>query len=56
VRYTDGGGGDIFSSNAVLETVTNTSGQIRYRLSQSAVTISAVIETLGWVDTRGRLN
>lgn len=55
VRYTDGGGGDLFSAHGVFETATNTSGQVRYRLSQSAVGISAVIETLGWIDTRGRL-
>jgi hypothetical protein len=56
LRYTDIGGGDIFAANVVTETATNTSGQIRYRISQSAGAISANIETIGWIDTRGRLN
>lgn len=43
-------------SGSVYRTVlTNTSGQIRSRLSNSTVSIIQDIITFGWIDTRGRL-
>jgi hypothetical protein len=38
-----------------LLVATNTSGQIRYRVSQSDAALTVNIITIGWIDTRGRL-
>lgn len=33
---------------------TNTSGQVRYRISQSDSSVTAIVQTIGWIDSRGR--
>lgn len=38
-----------------MSVATNTSGQIRYRISRSTSYLTVTIVTIGWVDTRGRL-
>jgi len=40
---------------AQLGVPTNTSGQIRYRLSASSASFGVALQTRGWIDTRGRL-
>lgn len=34
---------------------TNTSGQVRHRISQSDASVTSIIQTLGWIDRRGKL-
>jgi hypothetical protein len=46
-------GGKITPST-VTQARTNTSGQVRYRISQSDASVTAIIQTLGWIDGRGR--
>ena len=41
-------------SGEAVQVRTNTSGQIRYRLSTSAGDVIVGIITLGWIDRRGR--
>jgi hypothetical protein len=43
------------ASTISREVTTNTSGQIRSRLSVSTAFTTETITTLGWIDTRGRL-
>lgn len=43
------------SGSSRLNLRTNTSAQIRYRLSASDADATAVVTTHGWIDTRGRL-
>lgn len=42
------------SSSSTSQIATDTSGQIRYRLSTSDADITVKVNTHGWVDTRGR--
>ncbi len=53
VSYTDGDGSDI-SFDTFAAVLTDTSGQIRYRVSAGGATVTAKLRTLGWRDTRGR--
>jgi len=43
------------TNTTTIGTVTNTSGQVRYRLAASNADIAAIIQTIGWSDSRGRL-
>jgi hypothetical protein len=49
------GNDDAAASSVSREITTNTSGQIRSRLSGSVPSTIETITTLGWIDTRGRL-
>jgi hypothetical protein len=46
---------DSFGNSVSREITTNTSAQIRSRLSGSIATTVETVTTLGWIDTRGRL-
>jgi hypothetical protein len=49
------GNSDSSGNSVAREITTNTSGQIRSRLSGSIASTTETITTLGWIDTRGRL-
>jgi len=52
---TDGNGSNSTSYNStVLDVQTNTSAQVRYRLSFSDSDVTAKLQTIGWIDGRGR--
>jgi hypothetical protein len=46
--------GESFYSGTNVEVKTNTSGQIRYRLSASSASMTFQLNTAGWIDSRGR--
>lgn len=48
------GGGTVDNSGTFRIVLTNTSAQIRSRMSKSAATVTELINTLGWIDERGR--
>lgn len=52
VSSTDDDDGNL--STSVVQVQTNTSAQIRYRMSTSTGDLSARLSTLGWLDTRGK--
>lgn len=43
------------TQTVVQNVMTNTSGQVRYRLSASNTGVDVILTTLGWFDRRGRL-
>jgi hypothetical protein len=49
------GNSDSSGNSVNREITTNTSGQIRSRLSGSIASTIETVTTLGWIDTRGRL-
>ncbi len=52
--YRTGGSTGVFTAQAML-VKTNTSAQIRYRLSASGASDTVLLYTFGWIDVRGRL-
>lgn len=52
----DEDGGFAFDVTVSQDVLTNTTGNIRYRVSQSDANMTVYVLTNGWVDTRGRLN
>lgn len=46
---------DFWYGATIMHVQTNTSGQVRYRLSDSSASFTARLQTVGWIDTRGRL-
>lgn len=47
-------GADGGSDSNTITVVTNTAGQVRYRLNSSAATTTGKIQTMGFIDTRGQ--
>lgn len=47
--------GNNFANNTEAMVDTNTSAQVRYRVSTSTAAVTVLINTIGWIDTRGRL-
>lgn len=54
LEYSDYGGTDVGPNTVQTEIETNTSRQVRYRISQSAAAVTAKINTVGWIDRRGK--
>lgn len=50
--YTPSGGSA--QTRVIMLVRTDSSAQVRYRLSDSAAAIKGILTTLGWIDTRGR--
>ncbi len=54
VRYGTGSDGQRVGDNFMVNVLTNTSSQIRYRLDASDADITVAAKTQGWIDYRGK--
>ena len=50
-----GNAGNSLSNNVIVLTMTNTSAQVRYRVSSSSAGVTVSLITNGWLDRRGKL-